>query len=41
MRFRALFHWSKPDTLVIVAVCAIVAAVLGFFVFAVLFKYFD
>lgn len=31
----------KANTLVIVAVCVIVAALLGFFVFALLFKYFD
>jgi len=39
MRFRA--QWPKTDTLVIVAVCAIVAVLLVFFVFALMFKYFD
>ena len=41
MRLRAPFQWSKPDALVIVAVGAIVAVVLVYFVFALLFKYFD
>ena len=41
MRLRAPFQWSKPEALVIVAVGAIVAVVLVYFVFALLFKYFD
>jgi hypothetical protein len=41
MKLRALFQSRKPDVIVILALGAVIAAVLVFFIFAVLFKYFD